>query len=754
MVTTCSECGLYGGIKVNGFGPEVVDVVIVGEAPGVDEARIGRPFVGRSGMLLNKLLSNVGIDRYRLYITNACLCKPPANRNPTVKEIRACRQRLLTEIDAHKPSLVVALGKIALMAISGQNRSIKSERGRVFYTDDFRGIPIFATYHPAAVLRSPSLYVDIMHDFKQVTYIMRHGIIEVGSCVPDYTVLTDEGEAYTASMLWGAPFYDNRIIVDIETASNGDILCLGFAGECGGEREVYVVPRENCHIFKNRFNMCAISGHNVKFDMQECVKFGFGKPTTGYDTMLLHYLHDERPGHHDLESVAVEHIAAKPWKGVSKKYKNRFEDIPRDELYLYNARDVTYTARLINPLIALLSDKQRHLYDDLLVPASDTLSEMETVGIGVDVAYLKELIHKYESAQGPIKESLFAMAGHQFNPNSYQQVSKILFEEISIPWIGKYRTDEDTLKRISHLHPFPAKLLEYRKVQRYVSTTLNGLLNNVSPNGRIHTTFNLHGTVTGRLSSSNPVNLQNIPRGQEARNVFIARPGWHLVEGDLSQAEIRVLAMLSGDSNLIDAVNTSDVHKSTAALMFGVKLDDITPAQRQAAKHLVFGIVYGMQARSLGLEVGCSEVEAQELIAKYFLAFPVAKAWIMAARAQAVNCGFVESPFGRKRRFDFITRDNRGEVERQAVNAPIQATASDITLYALGYLPYELRNSRTYPVLTVHDSILLETCEEPREVARLLVRHMQREHKFFGNVQMLADAKIGTPWGNLLAVGG
>lgn len=752
MLMNCLECGLFGGTRVDGFGPDRPLAVLVGEAPGTDEARVGRPFVGRSGQLLNRLLADVGIDRNEVYVTNACLCKPPGNRTPTAKELRACHARLLDEITARGPALIVALGKAALYGISGLNLSIKQERGRVFYSDPCGGRPVMATYHPAAVLRSPSLYVDTARDFSYIARIMRRGAIQVSDSRPDYSILTED--AHVVRGIFNIPGAIDRVIIDIETSSTGEILCLGFAIEDDGERQVFVVPREYCPIFQDVFTKWRVSGHNVKFDIQECGSRGLGRPTTDMDTMLLHYLGDERPGHHDLESIAVEHLNVAPWKHVAKKYHHKFENIPADELFEYNAKDVTYTARLINPLIVLLTPRQWQLYNDLLVPASDILAKMETAGIGVDIAYLQELIHKYKLSVDPIKADMFSLVGHEFNPNSYPQVSKVLFEELAIPWVGKYKTDEDTLERISDLHPLPGKLLQYRKVQRYLSTTLAGILNNVDEYGRIHTTFNLHGTVTGRLSSSHPVNLQNIPRGPEARNIFAARPGWTFVEGDLSQAEVRVLAMLSGDANLTSAVNTTDVHRSTAAMMFGVNLTDVTKEQRQAAKHLVFGIVYGMQAKSLGQEIGCSEIEARGLIERYFMAFPVARDWIREIQRQAVNSGYVESPFSRRRRFDFITRDNRGDVERQAVNAPIQSTASDITLYALSYLPYELNNSRCYPVLTVHDSILLETCDEPRDVAGALVHHMQKDYDFYGNVQMRADAKIGTPWGSMTAMEG
>jgi len=733
----CKECSLAECPRVPAVGPADAKVVIVGEAPGEMEARLGLPFVGRSGKLLDQLLDGIGISRQECWITNAVLCHPPDNKTPTAKDIAACRQRLLDEIAAREPKLVIALGKSAITSLVGKAVSIKQVRGRPM---ECHGVTVLPTYHPAAVLRSPSLYPDLAQDFTLAKELLA-GKVVVCRTTGNVSYQIASSVEEVRQML-----RNPKTVIDIETASDGSFLCVGV---CEGDEVVIVTPDALGGLAIDGL----ISGHNLKFDMQQCVAFGIGRPQTAYDTMLLHYLHDERPGHHDLESVAIEHLGVRPWKHVMKPYKHRFEDAPREVLYEYNACDAYYTRKLIEPLSALLTDEEKNLYEVLLAPASDALAAMEMRGVRVDVDYLRRLDEQYAAEIEQAKQELFRLAGHEFNPASWQQVAKILYTELRLPLPhGRVSTDVDALEALSGRHQFPGKLLEYRNKQKFLSTTVRGVTSAVDPQGRVHTTFNLHGTVTGRLSSSNPINLQNIPRTEEARNIFVARSGWSLVEGDLSQAEIRVLAMFSQDRALIEALCNSDVHKAVASMMFNVKFEDVTKEQRQAAKHLAFGVIYGMSPKGLAFELGCLEIEAESLIRKFFQAFPAAHEWIRETQRETLRTNKVKTPFGRTRRFELIDEGNKSEVMRQCVNAPIQSTASDITLMALTYLPTELNCATTYPVLTVHDSILLETCDDPVAVAKRLTEHMARPYPFFGDVPMKADAKIGTRWGSLKEV--
>jgi DNA polymerase-1 len=311
-------------------------------------------------------------------------------------------------------------------------------------------------------------------------------------------------------------------------------------------------------------------------------------------------------------------------------------------------------------------------------------------------------------------------------------------------------TDEDALTQIKDCHPIVDLLLQYRATKKLHSTYIQALLEAADENGRVHTTFNLHGTVTGRLSSSNPVNLQNIPRESDIRKIFIATPGFTIVEGDLAQAEVRGLAYYSRDRNLIDNILSGmDMHVRTACLMFNVRPEEVTKDMRQAAKRLTFGVIYQMSAESLAHELNISTTEAEELIERFFSAYPQAREWIEAIKQEALRVGKVATPFGRTRRFGVITDTNRSEVLRQAVNAPIQSLASDVTLTALIKAGKELwGNPSTRLLLTVHDSILLETREDPVEVA-LWLRRIMSAPVLDGNVPFAADVKIGQSWGSL-----
>jgi len=755
----CATCGLWKCPQVPGAGPDRADVVIVGEAPGDREVEWGEPFVGRAGKLLNMLLEKAGLARHECYTTNAVLCRPVPHREPRADELRACRPRLLEETRARQPRIVVAMGNAALRSLLDRYTfatKISDYRGGIEWCEAV-GAYMIPTYPPAALFRKPELIRDIMRDLRRVAQFLR----DPAAVLPDPSIVTGieyrvfrDRDELLGELGAVAP---DRVAVDVETSSKDEVLSLALSWQPG---RAWVLPR---HLLADPVVVSALNrwlserclvGHNLKFDLRHLWRIGMRDLRTGLDSMLMHYTLDERQGVHGLKYLAREYLRAPDYEAEIAPYmKQGMETCPEELLYRYNAIDASCTIALVPVLEREMDNNARRVLRELLIPASDVLARMEETGIEVDVPYLQALEGQLSEELGKLAEQCRQAAGCDFNPASPKQVAQVLFDRLGLPAGPDRSTEEDELLRLKDLHPLPGLLLEYRDRQKFLSTYVRGLLARRDGQNRVHTTFNLHGTVTGRLSSSNP-NLQNIGRNAEARNMFRATSegGWTLVEGDMSQAEVRVLAYYSQDPALLEAIANTDVHTMTARLMFG--RDDITKEspERQAAKHLTFGVIYGMSPQGLAEELGCSEDEAAELIRRWFSAFPKAREWILATQEQAVETACVSTPLGRVRRFGLVTWDAAPEVRRQAVNAPIQSLASDVTLKALIQMGRELwACDSTRLLLTVHDSILLETREDPREVAAWVKARMMQAAEWLG-VPWDVEVKTGTKWGDMHVV--
>lgn len=738
---------------VFGYGPDTADLVLVGEAPGDTEVLEGKPFVGRAGQLLNKVLEEVGIDRDACYITNAVNCRPVPHRAPKAKEIAACRNRLIAEIRQRAPRMVVALGNAAVQALMGRH-NMGDVHGTVNWCADVNAF-VVPTYHPAAVLRSPGYYIDLIRDMQRVAlYLHEKKVLTSAAQEVEYVTLHNHDHVLElVERLESLP----EVAVDVETASDGSLLCIGLAWR--GDKAVVVtkdalVDKRTVPMLNSALKGKVLIGHNLKFDVKQLWRAGVSDVRVGEDTMLMSYTLDERPGVHKLKPLVRQYLNVPDYDAPIREYYSHMEDCPPIELWKYNAHDAAYTYALRSVLRRELDADGTWLLHNVLYPAANVLACMEYTGIMVDREYLQGLASKLRDETQTLEQEMYHLIGRQFNPRSQKQLAQLLYHDLGLPIPdGRWSTDKDALAAIQDFHPLPAKILEYRGKLKMLRTYVEALLDAADDEGRVHTNFNLHGTVTGRLSSSDPINLQNIPRTEEARNAFIATPGYTLVEADLSQAEVRVLAWYCKDPNLIKALaEGGDVHTRTACIMFRKKPKEVTKELRQAAKRLSFATIYGQSVEALAKELGVSVTEAKELQEQFFGTFPRVREWIKAQQDLALATGVVTTPFRRKRRFEYITRDNKAEVLRQAVNAPIQSLASDITLTALIRMGHKLGNSQsTRLLLTVHDSILLETTEDPVEIARWVKWEMVSQ-VLDGTVPFDADVKIGARWGELKEV--
>ncbi len=515
--------------------------------------------------------------------------------------------------------------------------------------------------------------------------------------------------------------------------------------------------------------------HNGKFDTSFLHTLGI-PAKVDEDTMLLHYALCEQRGTHDLKQLSTVHLGAEDYEAALKPYKGEggsFEPIPKKILYPYLARDCDYTLQLFHILMAELQKDPKlvRLYYDLLIPASAFLQTVEDVGMYInkkdveilrttltqrkEIAYtlMQEFIapywdpETYASAVGAIK------VPKEFNPGSPKQLSWILYGLIKLhPAPGmRQNTAEETLKTLGD-HPFVEALLNYREVSKALSTYVEGISECIEEDGRTHSTYLLHGTSTGRLSSRGP-NAQNIPRDGSIRDIFQAPPGRKLVEVDYSGAELRSLAHLSGDKFMTQVfLDGRDLHDEVSLAMYGPNFDS---EQRMRSKALNFGIMYGRSEYSLVKEYKISLEEAREMIDKWFKRFPQAHKYLLACRQAPLKRMAIRSPFGRLRRFGLVTLENTNALQNESCNFSIQSMSSDLTLSSAMEADEPLRVQYDSNIINlVHDSILVECPDNSCIAASVALYIMQvmcemPKKKLNSTVPFSADCKIGHKWGSL-----
>lgn len=424
-----------------------------------------------------------------------------------------------------------------------------------------------------------------------------------------------------------------------------------------------------------------------------------------------------------------------------------------------------HTARL-HWLRERLETELRHhgllpLAEEIEFPLVEVLATMESNGVAIDPAILHELGVLYRREQEELRQRIYAEAGTEFNIDSPKQLAEVLFEKLHLPPLKKtktgYSTDVSVLTELAASYPIAALVLEYRQLGKLLSTYIETLPELINPRtGRIHTTYNQTGTSTGRLSSSNP-NLQNIPvrgeRGREIRKAFVAQqPGWLLLSADYSQIELRIMAYMSGDDRLIAAFKAGhDIHAATAAALFEVPLEHVTPEMRRAAKIVNFGIMYGLQPFGLAQRLGLSKTDARRIIEQYFERYPGIRRYMDETIERARRLGYVETLCGRRRYFPTITSKNatvRAAAERAAINAPIQGTAADMMKRAMIAIHRRLKQERlrSMMVLQVHDELLFEVPEAELTTVEELVRTEMQNALSLGEVPIVVDIGIGRNW--------
>jgi DNA polymerase I len=528
--------------------------------------------------------------------------------------------------------------------------------------------------------------------------------------------------------------------------------------------------RQRLNEFKHIFENPSIKkiGQNIKFDMLVLKQYGISVEGSVFDTMIAHYLLQPDLRHNltylsetylDYSPVEIEELIGK--KGVKQ---DSMRNVPLDKIKDYAAEDADLTFQLKGILEKDLDQKKlNHLAESIEMPLIPVLAEMEINGFNIDTLALNEYAKELNKELIDIEEKIFKQVGFNFNISSPKQLGDVLFDNLKIDPNAKktktnqYSTSEETLITLAEKHPIINDILDFRSLKKLLSTYIEALPKLINPKtGKVHTSYNQAVTATGRLSSNNP-NLQNIPireeRGREIRKAFIpSDPDHVLVAADYSQIELRLMAHLSQDGNMLQAFrNNADIHTSTAAKIFHVEnLTDVTKDQRRKAKTANFGIIYGISSFGLSQRLSISRTEAKTLIDEYFRNFPQVKEYMDKSIAVARQKGYVETIMGRKRVLNDINSQNatvRGFAERNAINAPIQGSAADIIKIAMIDIHNELKakSYKSKMILQVHDELIFDVHKSELEDLKALIKN-KMENAIKLNIPLTVDVGVGNNW--------
>jgi DNA polymerase-1 len=518
--------------------------------------------------------------------------------------------------------------------------------------------------------------------------------------------------------------------------------------------------------------------HNAEYDVLVLAQHGIQTQGVTFDTMLAEWVLDPASRNLGLKNLAwarlgVEMTRLEELIGAGKS-KRSMAQVPVSQAASYAAADAYVTYRLVEPLTTELRKRQLWpLFDEVEMPLLPVLAAMEQAGVKLDTDYLQEMSNSLSRRLSELTRQIYQLVGRSFNIGSTQQLSDALFVTLGLPArglrktkSGHYSTAADVLEKLRGAHPVVDFVLEQRELAKLQTTYVEALPQLVNPaTGRVHTSFNQTGTVTGRLSSSNP-NLQNIPirteQGRQVRRAFVAEEGWLLLGADYSQVELRVLAHVSQDAGLLEAFRRDeDIHRTTAAAVYGVPLAEVTYDMRRVAKTANFAMIYGSSAFGLAQQTGLSQDEAAKFMDAYFARFPRVRAYIENTKKQAAGRGYLETLLGRRRYFpelspkSKVTPGQRRAAERTAINAPIQGSAADIIKIAMIRLHRALRERhfRSRMILQVHDELVLEVPQEEMDAVCPLVIEIM-EGAFDLAAPLKVDAEIGPNWLEMERVAG
>lgn len=567
------------------------------------------------------------------------------------------------------------------------------------------------------------------------------------------------------------------LALDTETTGTDPMIAeLVGMSFCITENQAFYVPipaereeaikivKEFEPVFKNENSLKV--GQNIKYDLLVLQNYGIEVKGKLFDTMVAHYVLQPEL-YHNMDYLAeiylhYQTIHIDELIGPKGKGQKNMRDLSPEDVYLYACEDADVTLKLKNILEKeLKKNDAEELFYDIEMPLVPVLVNIESNGVRLDTEALKQSSEHFTARLQNIEREIYDLAGVKFNIASPKQVGEILFDKLKITEkakktkTGQYVTSEEVLESLRNKHDIIGKILEYRGLKKLLSTYIDALPQLINPKtGRIHTSFNQTVTATGRLSSSNP-NLQNIPirdeDGKEIRKAFIPDDDCSFFSADYSQIELRIMAHLSGDKNMIDAfLSGYDIHAATAAKIYKIDIKEVTADMRRKAKTANFGIIYGISIFGLAERMNVDRKEAKELIEGYFKTYPQVKAYMDKSIQVAREHGYVETIFHRKRFLPDINSRNavvRGYAERNAINAPIQGSAADIIKVAMAriYERFKAEGLKAKMILQVHDELNFSVpTEEKKIVEQVVIEEMEKAYSM--HVPLKADCGWGTNW--------
>lgn len=808
----CTNCSCVHYVKVTGTAnaarvenlTNFKGLMIIGESPTAIEASKGAVMTGQGAQVLKETLQKVGMPyaEDEVYYTTAVKCAVPKKKGqkfPTDAPGN-CREFLMAEIALVKPSMILVCGATALQVLTGTaGIKVTEQYGRVLadtYIDatlkaaikEIPDVQILPIMNPGVLIHKPGDYKPFLSYLTLAATLFKGGSsVNTGETHWEVLDTIDKCRALWTRMM--KEFKEGKFKVaayDMETTGldyrEAEFCVLGI---CFERNITYVIPREMALRNVVHNFICGVPWRilwqNGKYDKKVLWRRGLGDAQIDEDTVLMHYVLDETSSH-DLGYLTKVYLNAEEykykmnqnWKAVSLETYPQFFEALCERV----AVDCDYTLQLYWVLLKELEKPENasllHVYKDMLIPAANMLTRIEENGCLIDADYLNDLDVKYVDLLDQIMKEIEALAAPfwdsrayiqstgaksapaVFNPGSPQQMAWMVFDRLKLkPRIKKGRsTAADILSSIDDPPKLITKVLEYRTVQKEHSTYVKGLLNARDDDGRVRTSFTLHVTATGRLSSKEP-NIQNQPATHgigNIRNAFIAPEGKIMGEIDYAGAELRWLAFLSKDDTLLKIFQEGrNLHKETATKMFG---PHFTAQDKMIAKALNFGIAYGREAKSIADTFNISTGEAQAHIDNWFKAYPGAHEYLQWCAKQVELGHYLETPWGRRRRFGIVTPASLHALQNEAKNFPIQSSSSDTLLWCCLQHEEEMEEHGIKLINLIHDSALIEIPADPK-VVQWFGQNMNKwminvpVELFDCPVPFATDFEIGTSWGNL-----
>ena len=742
----CEKCPLQKeNSYVPSFGKDNASIVFVGETPG----RTLLEETGPGGKLFDSVLHFHGLNRNEAFITSVCSCVPPSYGSAPTAAIKACLPRLLEELNDHPYKYIVTLGSKASQTVLGTTEGISSLRAgpprKGPLTKESLIIP---TVHPSVCLRSTDMFPSLVADIGKIVEEPKSPWVP-----PEYLVSDD---ILAVSYLEEIRSKTGFLVIDIETGYNSEGQILLSVGLGYAFNKVLVLGENACKnpevrkalgdLLKDK----KIIAHNGKFDLAGLEDMDHSD--LWFDTMLASYVLDERKGVHGLKYLASELLGAPKYDEEMKKFLDKDKGYllaPRPLLYKYNAYDVSCTYSLWKHFEEKMNEEERDLHD-YLCEASKCLMEIEKEGILVDLDYLDQLSEEYSEHLRVSEKALQGFTGiPTFNPRSPAQVKDYLLSE----GLLVESTDVQTLTELLESNRFPdfcSLMLTQRREQKIYGTYIKGIRSRLLGR-RVFPSFLLHGTVSGRLACRNP-NMQNVPRESSIRKQFIAAPGNIFIQGDYSQAELRVVATLAQDEFLKEVFDdpSRDIFDEVGTTLYGERAVG-NKVLRMRTKAYVYGIQYGREPASIASEYKISLSEARRGYNAYLAQIPQTAKWREGIKSKVLSGEDLVTPFGRRRRTTLITRENRNDLVKEGLSFLPQSIASDICLRALISLQ-KILGGRGRIRLPVHDSILVECKEEYEAETSALIRTVMEESArtwFSSYIAFPIDLSRGKNWGEL-----